>query len=44
MSVAVVTGAGQGLGRADCLRLAEDGFDVVCLDLNLDAARETAEL
>ena len=44
MPVAVVTGAGQGLGRADCLRLAEDGFDVMCLDLNIDAARETAEL
>lgn len=44
MPVAVVTGAGQGLGRADCLRLAEDGFDVMCLDLNGDAARETAEL
>ena len=44
MAVAVVTGAGQGLGRADCLRLAQDGFEVVCLDLNLDSARETAEL
>lgn len=44
MSVAVITGAGQGLGRADALRLARDGFDVICLDLDLDAARETAEL
>lgn len=44
MAIAVVTGAGQGLGRADCLRLAQDGFDVMCLDRNLDAARETAEL
>jgi 3-oxoacyl-[acyl-carrier protein] reductase len=44
MPVAVVTGAGQGLGRADSARLARDGFDVVCLDVNLDAARETAEM
>lgn len=44
MGVAVVTGAGQGLGRADCLRLARDGFDVMCLDRNLDAANETASM
>lgn len=44
MAVAVVTGAGQGLGRADCLRLARDGFDVVCLDIDAESARETAEL
>jgi len=40
----VITGAGQGLGRADAVRLAADGWDVVCLDLSGDAARETAEL
>lgn len=44
MAVAVITGAGQGLGRADALRLASDGFDVMCLDLDPDAARETAGL
>jgi 3-oxoacyl-[acyl-carrier protein] reductase len=44
MPTAVVTGAGQGLGRADALRLTADGFHVVCLDLSGDAARETAEL
>jgi NAD(P)-dependent dehydrogenase (short-subunit alcohol dehydrogenase family) len=44
MAVAVITGAGQGLGRADAIRLAQDGFEVMCLDRNLDAARETAEL
>jgi 3-oxoacyl-[acyl-carrier protein] reductase len=44
MPTAVVTGAGQGLGRADAVRLNADGFDVVCLDLSGDAARATAEL
>jgi 3-oxoacyl-[acyl-carrier protein] reductase len=44
MAIAVVTGAGQGLGRADSIRLSRDGFDVMCLDLNLDAARETAAM
>ena len=44
MPTAVITGAGQGLGRADALRLAADGFDIVCLDRNVDAAAETAGL
>ena len=44
MPIAVVTGAGQGLGRADSLRLASDGFDVMCLDLDAERAAETAEL
>src|SRR5512143_2845663 len=40
---AVVTGAGQGLGRADARRLSRDGFHVVCLDRDGEAARATAE-
>ena len=36
--VAVVTGAGSGIGRACAVRLARDGFAVGVLDLNLDAA------
>jgi len=44
MATAVITGAGQGLGRADAIRLSHDGFDVMCLDLNGDAAAETAAL
>jgi len=41
---AVVTGAGQGLGRAMAVRLASDSFHVVCVDLNADAAAETAHM
>ena len=39
---AVVTGAGSGLGRSTAERLAQEGAAVACLDLSLDAARETA--
>jgi meso-butanediol dehydrogenase / (S,S)-butanediol dehydrogenase / diacetyl reductase len=42
MSVAVVTGAGSGIGRAIAAGLAGRGFDVVATDLDLDAATETA--
>ncbi|TAM09633.1 MAG: SDR family oxidoreductase [Nevskiaceae bacterium] len=40
--IAVVTGAGSGIGRAITLRLAADGARVVAADLNLEAARQTA--
>ncbi|WP_176084450.1 (S)-acetoin forming diacetyl reductase [Martelella sp. HB161492] len=40
--VAIVTGAGQGIGRAIATRLARDGFAIGCLDFNLDTAKETA--
>jgi NAD(P)-dependent dehydrogenase (short-subunit alcohol dehydrogenase family) len=41
--IAVVTGAGSGLGRATAARLGRDGLVVACLDLRGDAAAETAE-
>jgi len=43
--VAVVTGAGQGLGRAIALRLAQDGFDIALNDLasNLPALESVGE-
>ncbi|MEM0964553.1 MAG: bifunctional rhamnulose-1-phosphate aldolase/short-chain dehydrogenase [Verrucomicrobiota bacterium] len=41
--VVIVAGAGSGIGRETALRFAEDGAHVVCADLNLDAAQETAD-
>lgn len=41
-SIAVVVGAGSGIGRSVALRLAEEGAHVVCADLNATAAEATA--
>jgi 3-oxoacyl-[acyl-carrier protein] reductase len=42
--VAVVTGAGRGLGRAISARLAEAGATVVCADIDDTTAAETARI
>jgi NAD(P)-dependent dehydrogenase (short-subunit alcohol dehydrogenase family) len=39
--VAVITGAGSGVGRASALRFAEEGASVICVDVDLDRAKET---
>jgi NAD(P)-dependent dehydrogenase (short-subunit alcohol dehydrogenase family) len=41
--VAIVTGAGNGLGRGYALELAARGAAVVCNDIDADAARRTAD-
>lgn len=38
----MVTGAGQGIGRAIALELAGLGADIVVADLNHEAAQQTA--
>ncbi len=40
--VALVTGAGQGIGKASALAMAKAGADVVAVDINSDTAKETA--
>ncbi len=42
MGVALVTGAGRGLGRAIAERLSRDGLSIVAVDLDGDSAAATA--
>jgi 3-oxoacyl-[acyl-carrier protein] reductase len=41
--IAIVTGAGGGIGRAICRRLTSDGFDVIAADVNAAAAAAVAK-
>ena len=41
--VSLVTGAGQGIGRAIALAFASEGSAVVVNDINLDTAQATAQ-
>jgi len=40
--VAIVTGAGQGIGKAAAMRLAREGADVVVAEYNLETAQAAA--
>ena len=40
--IAIVTGAGQGIGKAIAIRLANAGADIAIMDLNMDAAASVA--
>ena len=39
---AIVTGGGSGIGRGAAIKLAEEGAGVAVLDVNLEAAQQTA--
>ena len=41
--VAIITGAGRGIGRATAMRLAEEGAKVVVNDVDPEPAEETAQ-
>jgi NAD(P)-dependent dehydrogenase (short-subunit alcohol dehydrogenase family) len=43
-NVAVVTGAGSGIGRAIAVRLGADGAHLMVIDVNGDSAEQTVEL
>lgn len=40
----IITGAGAGLGRSSAIRLAGEGANVFCVDINAESAGETADL
>ncbi len=42
--VALVTGAGAGMGRAHAIMMAERGADIVIIDQNRDTAEDTAKI
>ena len=41
--VAIITGAGRGLGRAFALRFAEEGAKLLLPDISLERAEDTVK-
>jgi dihydroanticapsin dehydrogenase len=41
--IAIVTGAGSGIGQASAIRLAEEGATVICADIKIESATNTAQ-
>ncbi|WP_166000685.1 glucose 1-dehydrogenase [Bacillus sp. Cs-700] len=42
--VAIITGAGSGLGQAAAVRLANEGVNIVAVDINEEGGNETVDL
>ena len=42
--VAMITGAGGGIGRASAIKMASDGASVMCADINTQAAEATVAM
>jgi 3-oxoacyl-[acyl-carrier protein] reductase len=42
--VSIITGAGQGIGRATALKFAKEGAKVAVCDINLESIEQTVEL
>ena len=42
--VAIITGAGMGMGRAAAILFAEEGAEVVVVDINAESGRETVKM
>ena len=40
--VSIITGAGQGIGKATAIKFAQEGAKVICCDINTSAANQTA--
>ncbi len=40
----LITGAGSGMGRSSAIRMAEEGGQVWCVDINIEGAEETAKM
>src|ERR1700754_4491033 len=41
--IAIITGAGQGIGQACALRLAREGAEIIVADVNDEAGKAVAE-